>query len=332
MSAISVGSPVPPDGVRLGSCAVVQIAAVQASDRAKGSSTDPPRSNSLSGSHSRLTRMRFSVSVPVLSVQITVVDPRVSTAASRLTTAPRCASSRTPTASASVMVGSSPSGTLATSSPIEKLIAAVQPSPAASPAGRKAMANRTATIAMIQVALRTLSSNGLGSLVPRCDNAAMRPSSVCMPVWVTTVIASPPVQVVPLKISSRASRIEPVTMPASGDRVTGRDSPVKADRSTLTEPSMIRASAQTRSPSATTCTSPGTRSRAGIWVRTPFRMTVAVTGRNAASASTACSACISWAKAKPALSRITSTTATDRAGVPPTHARTAAIAKSTASG
>ena len=68
-------------------------------------------------------RIRFSVSVPVLSVQMTVVEPSVSTAHSRLTSAPRARQPRTPTASASVIVGSSPSGTLATSSPIAKTTA-----------------------------------------------------------------------------------------------------------------------------------------------------------------------------------------------------------------
>ena len=61
--------------------------------------------------------MRFSVRVPVLSVQITSVEPSVSTALRRLTSAPRRASARTATASASVMTGSSPSGTLPASRP-----------------------------------------------------------------------------------------------------------------------------------------------------------------------------------------------------------------------
>ncbi|WP_205831031.1 hypothetical protein OHB01_29705 [Microbispora hainanensis] len=56
-----------------------------------------------------------------MSVQITVVEPRVSTALSRLTTAPPRASALTPTARARVMVGSSPSGTFATSRPTAKL-------------------------------------------------------------------------------------------------------------------------------------------------------------------------------------------------------------------
>ena len=79
-----------------------------------------------------MTRIWFSVNVPVLSEQITVVDPSVSIADSRLTSAPERASSRTPIASASVIVGSSPSGTLATISPIAKLAASVKGSPASS--------------------------------------------------------------------------------------------------------------------------------------------------------------------------------------------------------
>lgn len=84
-------------------------------------------------------------------------------------------------------MGSRPSGTLATISPIEKVIAAAQPRPAASPTGT----NATATAAMIQVTRRTCRSSGLGRVRPRCDSAAMRPSSVCMPVRVTTVAGLP---------------------------------------------------------------------------------------------------------------------------------------------
>ena len=139
-------------GRRSAPAAVVQAAAAMASTRARGV-VDRRRSASSSapGSHSRVTRIRFSVSVPVLSVQMTVVEPRVSTAESRLTTAPLRASSRTPAASARVMVGSRPSGTLATIRPMEKLIAAAQPSPAQRPTGRNATPTATATAAMIQV-------------------------------------------------------------------------------------------------------------------------------------------------------------------------------------
>ena len=100
--------------------------------------------------------MRFSVSVPVLSVQITVVEPRVSTALSRLTSAPWRARARTPTPNASVIVGRSPSGTLPTSKPIANTAAAENDKPAASvPSGRNASPITTATSAMIQATRRT---------------------------------------------------------------------------------------------------------------------------------------------------------------------------------
>jgi len=63
--------------------------------------------------------------------------------------------SRTPTASASVIVGSSPSGTLATSSPMAKLAAAARLSPAVRPMGRNAMPAPTATNAISRVARLT---------------------------------------------------------------------------------------------------------------------------------------------------------------------------------
>lgn len=89
---------------------------------------------------------------------------------------------------------------------------------------------------------------------------------------------------------------------------------------------MIRASAQTRSPAETTKDVAGTRSSAAISQRTSSRTALAVGGRNAAGASTARSARISWAKANPAFRRITATPATESAGVPPAQARTAARA------
>ena len=64
--------------------------------------------------------MRFCVNVPVLSQQITVVQPRVSTDGRFFTSAWRLAMRWTPMASDKVTVGSSPSGTLATNSPMQK--------------------------------------------------------------------------------------------------------------------------------------------------------------------------------------------------------------------
>ena len=141
--------------------------------------------------------IRFSVRVPVLSVQITSVEPSVSTALRRLTSAPRRASAPTATASARVMTGSRPSGTLPASSPTANTTLSRSDSPAPRIAsGMKASAIPTATPAISHATRRTWRSSGLGSLAcTRSDSEAMRPSSVCMPVANTTPRASPPRQV-----------------------------------------------------------------------------------------------------------------------------------------
>ena len=61
------------------------------------------------------------------------------------------------------MVGSSPSGTLATSMPMAKLIAAATDSPASNPRGRKARAPAMATRAMSLATVFTWTSSGLVS-------------------------------------------------------------------------------------------------------------------------------------------------------------------------
>ena len=128
-SPISVASP-RDFPVRSGaSSAVLHAASVRPRKPSTGSAAHGrreirarPRGRARRAASRRCTaRIRFSVSVPVLSVQITVVEPSVSTALRRLTSAPRRASPATPTASASVIVGSSPSGTFATISPIAKV-------------------------------------------------------------------------------------------------------------------------------------------------------------------------------------------------------------------
>ena len=67
------------------------------------------------------------VSVPVLSVQMTVALPRVSTAGSLRIRAWRAAIRCTPTASAMVTVAGRPSGTAATASEIDEVSICSQP-------------------------------------------------------------------------------------------------------------------------------------------------------------------------------------------------------------
>ncbi len=104
------------------------------------------------------------VSVPVLSVQMTVVEPRASTAVSRLIRAWRRAIRRTATASETDIVAGSPSGTSATMTP-----RATTNDPATSLLARARMANRPIPAAIATAATRraitvTSRSSGLSSL------------------------------------------------------------------------------------------------------------------------------------------------------------------------
>ncbi len=196
---------------------------------------------------------------------MTSAEPSVSIALSRLTSAPRRASIATPIASARVIVGSSPSGTFATIRPIANLNASASGKPAASqPIGRKASPATTATRAISQATRRTWRSSGLSSVSTRSVSAAMRPSSVCMPVLTTSAFASPPTQDDPLNTRFRASIRGPLVSRSSTERYTGCDSPVSVERSTSSAPSIRRPSAEMRSPSASTRTSPGTSVAASI--------------------------------------------------------------------
>ena len=81
--------------------------------RPNGSYPAPSTSNQpCSGDQTRSTVISFSVNVPVLSVQMTVVSPSVSTEERRRTSAFRFAMRCVPSASDSVTVGRSPRGRL----------------------------------------------------------------------------------------------------------------------------------------------------------------------------------------------------------------------------
>lgn len=88
-----MGSPFASAVALPGSSALVQAAADRTTRSVCGVATCG--SAEPSDVHREVTRMWFSVTVPVLSVQITVVEPSVSTALRRLTTAPRPANTWT---------------------------------------------------------------------------------------------------------------------------------------------------------------------------------------------------------------------------------------------
>ena len=104
-----------------------------------------------------------------------------------------------------MITGSSPSGTLPTSRPTANTIASCSDSPAPNIAiGTKATPVTTAISAISHATRRTCASSGLSSFSTRSDSAAIRPSSVCMPVANTSARASPSVHVVPENTRSRA--------------------------------------------------------------------------------------------------------------------------------
>ncbi len=158
-TAISVGSP---DGFSSWSRrALLQLAAVsiRALSGACGSVSGAPSASSLiSPAQVQIATgcIRFSVSVPVLSVQITSVLPSVSTELIRFTTAPRRARSVTATASDRVITGSSPSGTMPAKRPTANVMALRGDSPVTKIAsGTNAIASATATLAINHETRRT---------------------------------------------------------------------------------------------------------------------------------------------------------------------------------
>ena len=138
-----------------------------------------------------------------------------------------------------MIVGSSPSGTLATIRPIAKLSASWSGRPATSqPIGRNASPATTATsgdqprdAAHLPLERAQLAAR------PARESAAIRPSSVCIPVAKTSAVASPPMH-------ARAAEHEVARLeqrPASrrrssAERKTGCDSPVSVERSTSSAP------------------------------------------------------------------------------------------------
>ena len=117
--------------------------------------------------------------------------------------------------------------------------------------------------------------SGVCPPIPSATSAATLPYAVARPVSVTSPRARP------------ATTREPAWMSWPTLRGQGSDSPVRWDSSTVTPPSTMRASANTRSPSRTTTRSPGTRSSVGSSRSAPSRMTRATGATAARSAASA---------------------------------------------
>ena len=121
--------------------------------------------------------------MPVLSVQMTVVEPSVSTLESFLTSTLRLAMRWAATESAIVSVGSRPSGTLATMMPIAKTTAASVSMPTKIlPIAKKKMPRLTAMIEMSRDSRAMFFCSGESRSATFCVSPAILPNSVLIPV------------------------------------------------------------------------------------------------------------------------------------------------------
>ena len=248
------------------------------------------------------TVISFRVSVPVLSEQIVVVEPRVSTDESLRTITLRSAMRCVPSDSTMVVIAVSPSGTAATASET-----ASSSTSTSSVSDRRSCTTRMVTLITMAMAITAMPSSlpvrssslcsGVATSSVAWSEPAILPISVAGPVAVTSARPRPAAIAVPLKTMLVRSAI-PVS-PSSGALFleTGVLSPVRADSATRSAiDSSTLASAGMVSPSSRSRTSPGTSSVAGTTRCCPSRSTRAVGAVMASSAATACSARLSCTK------------------------------------
>ncbi len=219
--------------------------------------------------------IRFSVSVPVLSVQITSVLPSVSTELIRLTTAPRRARSVTATASDRVIDWKQPLGNHACQEPHRKRDGASRRQSRHEDRQRDKcdrQRNRDLGDQPRDPAHLSIERAGflLDALRERRDPAqfGVHPGGEHDRLRVTTRAHAA------AKRSSRACRRGRSRSWYSAERIAGTDSPVIVERSTSTAPDISRMSAAIRSPSSTSAISPGTSSAASTTFGVRSRMTV----------------------------------------------------------
>ena len=130
--------------------------------------------------------MRFSVSVPVLSEQMTSTDPSVSTAGSLRTRALRFNIRCAPSARVNVTTAGSPSGITATATLMALRSMSETDSPPHMPMANTSAATITPARASFLPTASSRCCSGVGSGFTSWMSTAILPSSVCMPVATTT--------------------------------------------------------------------------------------------------------------------------------------------------
>jgi hypothetical protein len=183
-SACSIGSPTTPPALSR-----ALDARTAARKRARSSEPDAGRSAA--------TRIRFWVSVPVLSVQMTVVSPSVSIASRRRTIAPRRAIARAPSASAAVTVAANPSGTAATATATPTRNASWSGSSCSSIDAVSSTVTVTPAITIWRASRASRLASGVGGGFASAASASIRPSSVAAAVSQTSTRARPRVTAEP---------------------------------------------------------------------------------------------------------------------------------------
>ncbi len=302
--AVSVGSPISSSSPPSPTCATASLQSTIAPSmrravdgRASRSTASPGlRSTRWSAMSIAVTVIRFSVSVPVLSEQMTVTDPRVSTAGSLRIRALRRSIRCEPMASVNVTTAGRPSGITATATLIAVSTRSVADSPLRAPISTTRPATTTPARASCLPTLSSRCWSGVASLSTSWSRPAMRPSSVCMPVATTMPTPRPAATWVPLyDMQRRSPRATLSWSTGSVSLSTGSDSPVRVASSTRSPAtSTKRRSAGTMAPASICTTSPGTSSRAAISTVRPSRTTRTIGTAILRSAAIACSARYSW--------------------------------------
>ncbi len=245
-----------------------------------------------------LTVISFLVRVPVLSEQMTVVLPRVSTEASLLTMDFWRAILETPRARVMVRTAGSPSG-IAETARLTAVMNMVSRSNLWTniPMRKTQMQRMTEIAPSCRPILSILRFSGGSSTSMACTIPAMFPNSVLIPVSVTTATARPLVTTVPMKTELVRSPTPRSSGSAPSLFVTGVDSPVRAASSSWRfAASRSLESAGTRLPASRRMTSPGTRSFESMEYSRSSRRTSTCGETIFLRASTACSALYSWTK------------------------------------
>ena len=210
------------------------------------------------------TTMRLWVRVPVLSVHNTVVAPRVSMVAARRVSTRCCDSRQAPMAMKTVRISRNSCGSMDMARVMPASSAATQSpwvqrcSPATDTLTTSASTEKRRT------STRVWRCSGVVSGTRAANTLPMRPISLRAPVATTSARAWPATSTVPAN-----TRAVP-----SACRATGSDSPLSSDSSSCRSLACSRrASAGTRSPSASSMRSPQTSSLPATRRRSPSRQT-----------------------------------------------------------